>query len=135
MMNMIFTHSFNWWMVILLVGMLVVACVGSKQYRLTSCGVRRSFKDRFLIVVSSIFALPAWGLFIIESNRGVLQFFDNNRGMYETSSTSAMAAFFTLCFAGIIFLFALVGVGKVVSWVKLGLIVEPEEERETREVM
>ena len=115
-----FEVGFNWWMVLAMVGILVLAYAGwNNPYRSHRTGkIKKHFVDRFYIFLSAVFTVAFTILLCVESRDGILQFFDNGLMWNESPFWSLLEASAAIPFIGIVFGFILYYAGKIAEGLK-----------------
>ena len=72
-----FLVGFNWWMVAGMTLFILAIVLGTKRPVLSDGKVKNRFRAELLSLYAAVAAI-LWGmLFVLESHRGILQFFDN----------------------------------------------------------
>ena len=95
-----FTPGFNWWYVIAVLGLVLVALVGyCKYYVYTEYSYRRLMKrynDRFIDFASTVITIVLTIMVYRESFRGIVQFLDNGLAVDENPAWSVLLAPFMM---------------------------------------
>ncbi|MBR3157429.1 hypothetical protein IKF20_03355 [Candidatus Saccharibacteria bacterium] len=129
MLEMINNYSSKFFIVFVM-SCALMAYLGSKQYKLLSNGdVRRVFKDRFYEILSVVFSIINWPLFMVRESKaiealqrsGVSEVLLNVEEDKSIGTVAVMLVLFPIIF----FCF-----GKLASLVKLGRFYDWEEPAE-----
>ena len=96
-----FTPGFNWWYVVAILGIIVVALVGwNKYYIYAEHAYRkdlfRRYNNKFIGLVSTFFTIVVMIMVCIESADGIVQFLNNGLEVNESPAWSVIVAPFVL---------------------------------------
>ena len=119
-----FTIGFNWYMLVGVVMLLGAIIIGSKRPK--NCGgrIKLQFGKAYLTTYAAVCAM-LWGvLFVVESHRGVLQFFDNTAAPNDHPLYAMLLAGCAYVLVPTMFGFILYVTECIAHWAALGKISE-----------
>lgn len=102
-----FAVGFNFWMIFAVVAVVLMAMLGTKQYRRLRRQVVQQFPEKKLMVVAAVLAILFGLMLTIESSAGIIQHLDNGLASNESPLMSVLGlplvVFFAAVTAGAIF--------------------------------
>lgn len=121
-----FVPGFNFWYIVAPAFLVVMALAGWCRYGLVlserdgavRLRIRRYYDGRLLVVLSAAFALIVTVMIFFESCHGLVQWFDNGLGRYESGVWSIVSAGFTLVLIAVLYGMALLWAALAVSSVR-----------------
>lgn len=125
-----FEVGFNWWMVTAPLFAVAMIALGMSLYHMKERDGRliiyRNLNDNILYVAGIVFAVVIGVQLIVESGNGIIQYFDNGLGRYESPVWSVVGLAMAVPCVVLLYGVLIIGLGKVGTWIKRGIL---EEER------
>ena len=117
-----FSIGFNLWMVFLLVAILLMAVLGTRQYARVRGQIVKKFDSGLLVRVSAVMAVVLGFMITAESSSGIIQFMDNHIDAATDASWSLISLPFVVLSAALVIGIILYFVGYVAGLAKAGLL-------------
>ena len=123
-----FTVGFNWWMITMPLFAIAMVALGASLYRMKERNGRliicKNWSDAVLYIASTLFALIAMIMLVIESGNGIVQYFDNGLGRYESPVGSLIEMAIAIQCVTFLYWGLLIAVGQIGKWARLGYLNE-----------